>query len=75
MKELLNSSALFPKLMKQVKCTINPIKFICKTQFFSICSTMILLFKNGMCGTEYQEKEPSEGATGSVPDIPNACGM
>ena len=36
---------------------------------------MILLFKNGMCGTEYQEKEPSEGATGSVPDIPNACGM
>lgn len=23
---------------------------------------------------EYQEKEPSEGATGSVPDIPNACG-
>ena len=66
-KELLDSSALFPKLMKQVKCTINPIKFICKTQ--------ILLLKNGMCGTEYQEKEPSEGATGSVPDIPNACGM
>ena len=36
---------------------------------------MILLFKNGMCGTEYQGKEPCEGATGSVPDIPNACGM
>ena len=75
MKELLNYSVLFPKLMKQVKCTINPIKFICKTQFFSLYSIMILLFKNGMCGTEYQGKEPCEGATGSVPDIPNACGM
>ena len=51
-KSLKNFSELIPKLMKQVKCTIHPIKFICKKQFFSLYSITILLFFKIVCAEQ-----------------------
>ena len=52
-----------------------------KSRFLRNISLFLFIFNydssffiNCMCGTEYQGKEPSEGATGNVPqvDIPDA---